>query len=140
MPPSPPPPSPPPPSPPPSPPSPPPPSLPPSVLSASLVALYTATSLGENGWARSDNWLDGEPCINRWYGITCCPSDYAYVGENCVSADGLRTVDAVRLRDDLADGGERAAWDVCHSGSYTGTSADLALCVVVKISLPYNNV
>ncbi len=34
-----------------------------------LVQLYQAT----NGprWFRRDNWLQGDPCLNEWYGITC---------------------------------------------------------------------
>jgi len=34
-----------------------------------LVAFYNAT-LGEN-WSNSSNWLNGDPCTNSWYGITC---------------------------------------------------------------------
>ena len=33
-----------------------------------LVDLYQAT----NGlqWQKSDNWLQGDPCLNNWHGIT----------------------------------------------------------------------
>jgi hypothetical protein len=34
-----------------------------------LVSLYEATS-GEN-WFDNDNWLEGDPCENHWYGIQC---------------------------------------------------------------------
>ncbi len=34
-----------------------------------LVELYEATN-GEE-WARRDNWLQGDPCLNKWHGITC---------------------------------------------------------------------
>ena len=34
-----------------------------------LVDLFKAT----NGfqWQKSDNWLQGDPCLNNWHGITC---------------------------------------------------------------------
>lgn len=34
-----------------------------------LEALYT--SAHGDGWTRNDNWLNGDPCANNWYGITC---------------------------------------------------------------------
>ena len=34
-----------------------------------LVDLYYSTN-GE-GWTESENWLDGDPCVNQWYGVTC---------------------------------------------------------------------
>ena len=34
-----------------------------------LISLYNAT----NGryWKRNDNWLKGDPCIDKWSGIVC---------------------------------------------------------------------
>ena len=34
-----------------------------------LVDLYYSTN-GE-GWTESGNWLDGDPCLNQWHGVTC---------------------------------------------------------------------
>ena len=67
--PSPPPPSPPPPSPPP--PSPPPPSMPPTEMVRALALLYEAT--GGDAWRNNDKWLSGEPCVDGWFGVHCCP-------------------------------------------------------------------
>ena len=25
------------------------------------------------GWARNDSWLQGEPCVDGWFGVHCCP-------------------------------------------------------------------
>ena len=36
-----------------------------------LKALYSSTN-GKN-WSRNDHWLQGDPCGNKWYGITCSP-------------------------------------------------------------------
>lgn len=34
-----------------------------------LEALYT--SAHGDGWTHKENWLNGDPCTNNWYGITC---------------------------------------------------------------------
>ncbi len=34
-----------------------------------LVALYNATD--GNNWKDNSNWLQGDPCTNNWYGVTC---------------------------------------------------------------------
>ena len=36
---------------------------------AALVALFEATD-GYNWWI-SDNWMNGDPCMQSWYGVTC---------------------------------------------------------------------
>ena len=36
-----------------------------------LTALYNATN--GKGWTHSTNWLQGDPCGNKWHGITCNP-------------------------------------------------------------------
>jgi hypothetical protein len=40
-----------------------------------LVDLYNAT----NGphWRRSTNWLQGDPCTDKWFGVTCGPANAA---------------------------------------------------------------
>jgi hypothetical protein len=42
---------------------------------AALVALYNSTD-GAN-WVNNDNWLDGDPCFNSWYGVTCANGEYS---------------------------------------------------------------
>ena len=37
-----------------------------------LKALYSSTN-GKN-WRYNDHWLEGDPCSNKWYGITCSPT------------------------------------------------------------------
>ena len=34
-----------------------------------LVQLYNATNGKE--WERNDNWLKGDPCNDKWFGIVC---------------------------------------------------------------------
>lgn len=34
-----------------------------------LVNFYNANN--GNNWVRNNNWLSGDPCVDRWYGITC---------------------------------------------------------------------
>ena len=34
-----------------------------------LVDLYDSTNGA--GWSRNDNWLNGDPCDNNWFGVTC---------------------------------------------------------------------
>ena len=36
---------------------------------AVLEALYAATNGAE--WTNNENWLVGDPCDNKWFGITC---------------------------------------------------------------------
>ena len=69
----------------PPPPSPPPPSLPPTDAVFTLRGFFEATR-GEN-WTRSDGWLEGEPCVDEWHGITCCPAGYTFdtATDECVA-------------------------------------------------------
>ena len=48
-----------------------------------LRELYQATNGAD--WSRSDNWLTGEPCVDGWWGITCCPDNLPYYapGRGC---------------------------------------------------------
>ena len=39
-----------------------------------LVNLYNLA--GGEQWINQTNWLEGEPCINGWYGVICCPLDF----------------------------------------------------------------
>ena len=52
----------------------------------------------EGGWKNDTNWGVGEPCINGWYGVVCCPEDMPIVdgNGNCypeVGDDGLGALD-----------------------------------------------
>ena len=114
------------------PPSPPPPSVPPTDFVHALVDLYEHT----NGalWTNNTNWLQGEPCVNAWHGVTCCPETHPtlLLDDMCYqegTETGARTFQAPDL-----------AWpDGCHSGSISGTSFDLAKCVVARVDLSNNN-
>ena len=113
----------------PSPPPPsPPPSMPPTQVVRSLVMLYEAT----NGdvWRNNSHWLSGEPCVNGWFGIYCCPR----------SLPVLRGVDECTTIGDQATGVRATQGSTaCHSGNATGTAFDLGTCVIVKLLLPSNN-
>ena len=37
--------------------------------SAALVDIYFATN-GQQ-WLNNANWMDGDPCLNSWFGVTC---------------------------------------------------------------------
>ena len=34
-----------------------------------LVDLYHSTN--GDGWFNSSGWLEGDPCLNHWYGVAC---------------------------------------------------------------------
>ena len=84
----------------PPPPSPPPPSLPPFALVTALGALYDAT--GGPNWLRSDRWKLGEPCVNSWFGVHCCPLTHPLLlsirGERWCKADPTSTAASRRRR------------------------------------------
>ena len=42
-----------------------------------LVDLYTATN-GPN-WRSKSNWLNGDPCNQQWYGVTCSSSNNSII-------------------------------------------------------------
>ena len=153
--PSPPPPSPPPPSPPPSPPpiaaannrlqchhpspppSPPPPSIPPTPMARALTRLYDTT--GGSAWHNNSKWLTGEPCVDRWFGVHCCPRSLPILSltsdgtEMCSPEDATTNTNSSLIT--LISPGNIS----CSSGFNTGTIADVATCVVTKVLLPHNN-
>jgi hypothetical protein len=104
-------PSPPPPSPPPSPPppspppSPPPPSMPPTEMVRALELFYEAT--GGNAWRNNFKWLSGEPCVDGWFGVHCCPQELPVLrgDDECTAEGGGAT--GVRTTQGSA---------ACHSG------------------------
>lgn len=36
---------------------------------SALMALYNM--LGGPGWSPQTNWTVGDPCVNKWHGVTC---------------------------------------------------------------------
>ena len=94
-----------------------------------LALLYEAT--GGDAWGNNFKWLSGEPCVDGWFGIHCCPQALSVLrGDDECTADGGGGATGVRTSQGSA---------ACHSGSVTGTVSDLATCVVVKVLLPSNN-
>ena len=136
--------SPPPPSPP-MPPSPPPPSMPPLGWVNHLVDFYHESANGPL-WRDSTGWLTGEPCVDRWHGVYCCPQGKSelVLGRAATSADpaaGARCI-GDDGHEDLAAWRDNAhlEWpNGCKSPNVTGTSLDYAKCVVVMLVLPNNN-
>ena len=53
-----------------------------------LVELYEA--LGGAHWLNSTNWLQGEPCVDRWFGVDCCPDTHPVLSDSaCIDGSGL---------------------------------------------------
>ncbi|KOO52794.1 Leucine-rich repeat:Na-Ca exchanger/integrin-beta4, partial [Chrysochromulina tobinii] len=93
-----------------------------------LALLYEST--GGNAWRNNLKWLSGEPCVDGWYGVHCCPQALPVLrGDDECTADGGGATGVLMTQGSAA----------CHSGSVTGTALDLATCVVVKVLLPSNS-
>ena len=108
--------------------------MPPSELASALVRLYEATA-GE-AWQDRTNWLQGEPCVDRWHGISCCPETHpvltAWPEAQC-AAEGD---DGGGGAADVWEGAFPASGETCASGRATGNaSLDSATCVVVAVEL-----
>eukprot|EP00900_Chrysochromulina_parva_P010738 jgi/Chrpa1/19666/Chrysochromulina_OHIO_Genome00022050-RA len=96
-------------------PSPPPPSMPPTQMVRALALLYEST--GGNAWRNNDKWLSGEPCVDGWFGVHCCPQALPVLrGDDECTADGGGATGVLTTQGSAA----------CHSGSVTGTALDLA--------------
>ena len=108
---------------------------------------------GRGGWTTSHKWLVGEPCTDGWFGVVCCPEEYAkYRREGgvwqCQRSDDDDDPGSSAVGLDLAprspagwpNGAGALPWpNGCASGSSSGTEADRARCVVVAIELEDNN-
>jgi hypothetical protein len=93
-----------------------------------LALLYEST--GGNAWRNNFKWMSGEPCVDGWFGVHCCPQALPVLrGDDECTADGGGATGVLTTQGSAA----------CHSGSVTGTALDLATCVVVKVLLPSNN-
>ena len=117
-----------------------------------MTQLFEAT----NGphWHRRDGWMEGEPCVDSWEGITCCPEQAPYYrrGVGCrsvpiaASTTELRQWAQNRSRFEQLEmlsyrhmAEPNDTYPVgCSSGNVTGTTDDLARCVVVEIDLSLN--
>ena len=102
--------------------------MPPTQIVRALALLYEST--GGDAWRNNLNWLSGEPCVDGWFGVHCCPQALPVLrGDDECTADDGGGATGVRTTQGSA---------ACHSGSVTGTARDLATCVVVKVLLPFN--
>eukprot|EP00900_Chrysochromulina_parva_P013157 jgi/Chrpa1/21842/Chrysochromulina_OHIO_Genome00027420-RA len=102
--------------------------MPPTQMVRALAQLYEAT--GGGAWRNNSKWLSGEPCVDGWFGMHCCPQALPVLrGDDECTADGGGATGVLTTQGSAA----------CHSGSVTGTARDLATCVVVKVLLPSNN-
>ena len=113
-----------------------------------LVHLYW--TLGGGSWSRQRNWFVGEPCVDGWEGVTCCPEEMPIYqqGVGCrplVSEERrLEEGEGELIRDDVAftplhAEPNRTYPEGCASPHKTGTPIDAARCVVVDIDLNSNN-
>ena len=118
--------------------SPPPPSLPPLPTSAALASLYLHA--GGGAWSSHGlNWMSGEPCVDGWSGVTCCPETHPHLsrwpGGSCrVSGVGGPSEDEQPPTSAASSAEARAA--ACASGTSHGNTTDAARCVVVAVELP----
>ena len=99
------------------------------------------------------NWLDGEPCVNGWYGVYCCPESNPYLynaqsldpsQQHCTSyPQGTARRRLVHETTNATRNDVKAVFEdgthFCHYGSWHGNDTDLARCVVVQILLNNNN-
>jgi hypothetical protein len=100
----------------------------PTQMVRALALLYEST--GGSAWRNNDKWLSGEPCVDGWFGVHCCPQALPVLrGDDECTADGGGATGVLTTQGSAA----------CHSGSVTGTALDLATCVVVKVLLPSNS-
>ena len=106
--------------------------MPPTQMVRALTLLYEAA--GGDAWRNNSNWLIGEPCVDGWFGVFCCPASLPILVELADGTDAC-TSDGSQAIGPLATQGS----SLCHSGNVTGTALDLATCVVVKVILTSNN-
>ena len=97
-----------------------------------LTLLYETTDGA--AWRNNANWLTGEPCVDGWFGVHCCPRSRPILATQGDGTD-VCTTDGNQATVQPTTQGSAA----CHSGNITGTALDLATCVVVKVLLPANN-
>ena len=104
-------------------------------------------------WTDRSNWGTGDPCTDRWYGISCChestPYYRQYIRSGELHSDWTRNEciddweNPTQIRrpfrwNDLTQPQNETTPLGCFSGSITGTTADTSSCVVVAIELERN--
>ena len=121
---------------------------------------YVITAGGDN-WERAFNWLQGEPCVDGWEGVYCCPDSHPYLAswtktddEDTVLGGCQSSVEALVAGEStlgythslraLQEGPQlldvAEVYPVgCASGNSTGVAEhDEARCVVVALDLEAN--
>ena len=114
--------------------------MPPLPTSAALASLYVHA--GGGTWSsHAAGWMSGEPCVDGWSGVTCCPETHPHLsqwpGGSCrlSGAGGARAGDDER-RPTSAASSAKAREAACASGTSHGNATDAARCVVVAVELP----
>ena len=121
-----------------------------------MVQLYEST--GGPTWFNQSGWLQGEPCIDGWFGVICCPVSHPWLlstanGDRCfapIDAGSRRRLNHVgtmsarrrRLYANLSESVsivDSSNPSACVTGVITGTAADYATCAVVGLALEGNN-
>lgn len=101
-----------------------------------LANLYNMTQ--GPSWARTANWLSGEPCVNAWDGVGCCPDTHPFLLAPTTTpltcSNGVAGELPVR-----ASANPNQTFPVgCSSGNITGTTDDYARCVIVQLNMSTN--
>ena len=111
-----------------------PPCLPPTDSVNSLVELWDRSG-GDAHWKHRDNWLQGEPCVDAWFGVLCCPDTHRTLRlqEGCTRSFANAS-SADICRNDAGDVVPQASGEQCKGA----TSTDPASCLVVGLQLANN--
>ena len=97
------------------------------------MQLYRMT--GGEQWRQNTNWGRGDPCIDRWFGVTCCHVETPYLkqtiregelesygAEHCVDDPENTTKVRPPFRwDNMTSGANEITPVGCSSGMVTGT-------------------
>ena len=114
------------------------------------MGFYTST--GGSRWSLKDNWGIGEPCVDRWHGVYCCPRGKSILVQDGLNEDtGRRSADlgAFKCRNATspAETGDDVSLEVFRTtanltiadgGCDSGTNTETAGCVVVMVDLSRN--
>ena len=92
-------------------------------------------SEGTDGWKNASGWVQGEPCVDGWHGVTCCHEDFPEYrqlnGEWTCHRNGSFVGGAGDAQTDAP-----ATGDACRSAT---PERHGARCVVVALTLRDNN-
>ena len=125
-------------------------------MTTAFMNLYDYTN-GQS-WYNRRNWSIGEPCIDNWYGVYCCPVTMPYIVGPLYSPTEQRCSATPSIRRQLEPGWHRklsheavtninlqlvneagAGEHFCSSGVSYGDDRDLAVCTPVMVILDSNN-